>query len=127
MDGKVKEEDLWEHKVGDLYEEMEKEGLIPPQGDSEYFWPAMVLRVNRLLYERLNNGNMNYDFEGDDGFYHELERDLNRWGIRFGLRAFGTKLLFGKPDEVWEALDKFVQIVEEKKEEWKTTKWIPAY
>lgn len=38
--------DLWNHPIGDLYEEMEAEGLIPECGDSEYYWPAMVLRAN---------------------------------------------------------------------------------
>lgn len=121
--------DLWNHPIGDLYEEMEAEGLIPECGDSEYYWPAMVLRANRLLYERLNNGNFNYDYEDDDreGFFHTLERELNWFGERKGLGRLGTLALFGNARKTYEAFSKMVELVNAHRDEWRTVKWVPRY
>ena len=57
---KITKSDLWNHPIGDLYEMMEREGLIPLSGDSTYVIPSIVLYINRLLYEMLNNGGCNY-------------------------------------------------------------------
>jgi hypothetical protein len=112
----------------ELEEEMDKAGLIPEAGDSEYFWPAMVLRVSRLLYERENNGNINYNMEDEcEGFYHEFERELNRFGRKYGLGELGTIIIHGREEEVEEALNRFVELVKAKKKEWTAFKWIPTY
>lgn len=110
-----------------LYEEMEDEGLIPAAGDSEYFWPAMVLRIGRLLHERLNNGNINYDLEDSDGFYHELEKDLDKFGRKFGFGDLGHILVHSSDEEVQEVLDRVVQFFQEKRDVWKVYKWLPTY
>lgn len=125
----VEEPELWDHPIEEVYEEMEKLGLIPEYGDAEYIIPAAVLRAVRLLYERLNNGMANYHMEDSDcGFYHRLEKELDKMaryiGAEYGL---GNIIVYSDPDTVWEELDKFLEVVKSKRDEWTAEKWIPTY
>jgi hypothetical protein len=45
--------------------------LIPDCGDSEYMYPSIVLYINRILYEKLNNGGCNY-FSNQNDFYDSM-------------------------------------------------------
>ena len=110
-----------------LEEEMEKKGLIPESGDANRYWPAMVLRVSRLLYERENNGMVNYHMEDEDGFYHKFEEELNQFGSKYGLGLLGTMIVYGGEEGLSEAVSNFIKVVREHKEEWEVGAWEPTY
>ena len=64
---------LWGHPIADLYEYMYDKKLIPVSGDSEYMYPSIVLYINRILYEKLNNGGYNY-FSNQEDFYDTMSK-----------------------------------------------------
>lgn len=125
----VEEYELWDHPIGEVYEEMEKLGLIPEYGDAKYVIPAAVLRANRLLYERLNNGMANYYMEEDGcGFYHEREEELNDLAMYLGMDDYlGSIIIEDDPDEVWKKLDEFLEIVKSRRDDWTAEEWNPCY
>jgi len=112
----MNEGDLYDHEIWDLFESMMDSGLIPSEGDSNYFWPAMVLRVERLLYERLNNGNVNIDWFNQE-FYKELQNDLNEKMKEYGFEDLGSTISYKEPEKVWDMLTEFVEIVRQHEEE----------
>jgi hypothetical protein len=99
----------------EIFIEMEEEGLIPEEGDSEYLFPAMFLRAGRLVYERLNNGNINYVMEDEDGFYHRLEKELNMFGYMVGFENLGSVLIDGSEEEAIKGLRFIIDFILENK------------
>ena len=124
MSKKVTESSLWLHDIGKISKEMEKQELIPDEGDAKFLLPAACLRANRLLYERLNNGNFNYN---DDSFYQTLADELDEMCKKFGLDPIASDISFAKPEEVKKALDKLTNYLKKHREEWDKIQWEPTY
>lgn len=116
--------ELWSHDIGKIYGEMEEQELIPDAGDTKFLLPAACLRANRLLYERLNNDNCNYN---DGSFYQALADELDEICRQIGLGPIALSISFGSVEEAKMILDKLTNYLEEHRKDWDKIQWKPTY
>ena len=108
------ESDIFRHPFVKFYNRLYFEGKIPPKGDSEFFWIAMILRVGKLLHERLNFNNSHYLLEikgKSEPFIIKLENELNSGLKRYGIKNLGTTILLGSYQDILNSLDTLYELV----------------